>query len=173
MASGVKSDVNWQQIMDEYVIGNDSVTYQFLADQHGVKADAVRQQAARYKWSLKRAEYRHSVSQSITKEAHDRQLLRTMEELDSQDLTILETGIVKALEALKGGDIPLTFQSLLNAMKDRRKIYETVYGTERRPDKVVENQHTVKVDNDNGGLIEYIRGLQTGGDMGDEEDPAE
>lgn len=128
----------WQKIKSEYIMGDDDVTFASLARKHKVRSGTIGKRAARKKWKELREEHRAELQQDRI-EASKKFNLMTMEELIEGDIRRCDRIVAKGMADMSGvypkGVDPkqgktVSTSEMLTAMRDRRKLYEWIYGTD-------------------------------------------
>lgn len=146
--------VDWQELEDRYIYGNDMITHQYLADKYHIPANRISKHAAKYQWTQKRNGHRQNISEKRSEMAEEF-AFKTMEQINKEDLTILENYIARALQGIVAG-APVQPSTGLSAMQLRRKIYEKILGIDHLPDQVFD----MSVDVSLGEIVTALRALR-------------
>lgn len=143
---GLLRMANWEKIRHEWVSGSDDVTFAALAIRFKIKRTTIAKRASRESWMRDRKAYRQQVDAEAIQIAKKHDILSFSDRI-TEDLRIYDQVVGKGVADMSGiypdGVDPKKGQrvyppTLLVAMRDRRKLYEHVYGKEPIPDQTYE-----------------------------------
>ena len=127
---GRQPKIDWLEVRELYIAGDDNVTQQALADKYGVRQETVARMASKGHWTEDRAAFRHALALKIREKLLTKQAsIRARQMRVGQDMQAVgSSALVALVKRMQSGETTLTVDELRRMIVDGTAVESKAAG---------------------------------------------